>query len=244
MKYLCFVLYMCQISYKECTVDINMKELLYIADHLTPDECRLLFASLYFESYELPNILPKAAQHIPKNIPCLQLLVKWNSSAEAWEGKTHSIVEHRLRQLNKIELADMLGKMVFHQLAKDVNKSLEDGPHFEGKPGITSKVFNDSNSKFDVDDWTTLDSILSVMLCGLLFITLAAFCRMLNLTFRRAKVKRKNSKNAEELIDLMSADPIESDQETIYELDMENRKRSRISFEDDIRKIISTGSVK
>lgn len=243
MKYLCFVLCL-QISFKECTVDMNIKELVYIADHLTAAECRLLFASLYFTTYSLPAALFKAAHQVPRNIPCLQLLTKWNSGAETWEGKgqTHAIVERRLRQLGKANMANWLGKMVFHHLGKEMNNSLEDELFLEKeKPEISNKLFKDSDSKFEGEKWTNIDFLLCVVLFGMVFVTLAAFCRMLKLSFKRAKIKR-GSTNGEELVELISADSVESDQETVYELDVE-RKRSRVGSEDDLKKSTGEGSV-
>lgn len=39
---------------------MNMQELQYLADHLHPEECRRLFASVHFSSYEVPNSLDQA----------------------------------------------------------------------------------------------------------------------------------------------------------------------------------------
>ena len=245
MKYLCLILYL-QISVKECTIDINLKELQYLADHLTGEECRRLFASLYFDSYDLPVDLSDAEDEIPRNIPCIRLLVKWNKGIESWEGRgdTHDIVKRRLNQLGYCDLADWFDRTVYHQLGKQLNKSLEVEPSFEAKPLTTPKVFKDSEKKFDGKHWSKLDSVLSVALFGLVFVTLAAFGRMLKLSFKRTKVRRSSPKHADELVDLISAGSMESDQEIVYELDVENRKRSRISFEDDLIKLGSDGSVK
>lgn len=231
-----------QISFKECTVDINIQELVYIADHLTAVECRRLFASLHFASYNLPVTLSDAEKKVPTDVPCVKLLIKWNSGNETYEGKgkTHAVVEHRLRQLGKNELADWLGKLVFHKLAKHINKSLEDESYFEVlKTGINHTIFEDKDSRFAGQRWTTIDSILSVTLCSMLCITVSAFYRMLKLTFRRAKAKRNTCKEQEELVDLMSAVSIDSDQETVYEYDVENGKSNHVSFDTDIEKIPS-----
>ncbi|XP_022815614.1 uncharacterized protein LOC111348910 [Spodoptera litura] len=241
MKYLCLILFL-QISFKECTIDINIQELVYIADHLTAVECRRLFASLHFASYNLPVSLPDAETKVPKEVPCIKLLIKWNSGNETFEGKgkSHALVEHRLRQLGKKELADWLGKLVFHKLAKNINKSLEDESYFAvKKPGINQTIFEDKDSRFAGQRWTTIDSILSVTLCGMLFITVSAFYRMLKLTFRRARAKRNTHKEQEELVDLMSAVSIDSDQETVYEYDVENGKSNHVSFDLDVDKIPS-----
>lgn len=62
---------------------------------------------------------------IPKDVSCIELLHHWNS--DEGKGQTHEVLEHRLRQMGKYELADWLGKNVFHALGRDLNKSLEGG---------------------------------------------------------------------------------------------------------------------
>lgn len=245
MKYLCLVLYLL-ISFKECTIDINIRQLQYLADHMSAEECRRLFASLYFDSDDIPIELDDAQEEISRNIPCIKLLVKWNSGVESWEGQgeTHAFLKHRLTQLGYYDLADWLGKSVFQQLGKQVNMSLQVEPHLKAKPLTTPKAFKTSETKVDDKHWTKFDSIISVALFGMVFITLAAFCRMLKLSFRRVNVRRSCPKHGEELVDLLSAGSVESDQETVYELDVENRKRSRIIYEDQPRKAGSDGPVK
>lgn len=56
-----------------CTVDLNLPELQYLADHLRPDECRFLVASLHFKSYEKPNALEQAGTHF-KSVIILKIL--------------------------------------------------------------------------------------------------------------------------------------------------------------------------
>ena len=58
-------------------------------------------------------------------IPCLRQLLHWNSSPGEGRGKTHEDLEHRLRQLNRNDLAEWLGKTVFKQLGKDLERTLE-----------------------------------------------------------------------------------------------------------------------
>lgn len=41
---------------------MNLSELQYLADHLSPEECRRLFASIHFKSYEEPNALDQAGK--------------------------------------------------------------------------------------------------------------------------------------------------------------------------------------
>ncbi|RZC41116.1 L-xylulose reductase, partial [Asbolus verrucosus] len=108
------------------TIDLNFAELEYLADHLLPEECRRLVAAAHFKSYMEPNFLDQAERAIPKDEPCLQLLLHWNSAEGEGRGETHEALEHRLRQMGKYELADWLGKTVFHQLGEDLENSLHE----------------------------------------------------------------------------------------------------------------------
>lgn len=44
------------------TIDLNAAQLQYLADHLTPEECRTLIAAAHFESYEKPKVLDQAGK--------------------------------------------------------------------------------------------------------------------------------------------------------------------------------------
>ncbi|KAJ8948438.1 hypothetical protein NQ318_007961, partial [Aromia moschata] len=112
-----------------CTIDLNTAELQYLADHLTPEECRRLIAAAHFKSYQEPNALDQAERKVSKDVPCIALLHHWNSQQGEGKGETHELLEHRLRQMEKNELADWLGRTVFHELAVDLNRSLEQGLH-------------------------------------------------------------------------------------------------------------------
>lgn len=245
MKYLCFILYL-QVSFKECTIDVSIPEFVYIADHLTAAECRRLFASLHFVSHDLPAALSTAEKKVPKDVPCLTLLMKWNKDEDKWEGKgkTHVDLEHRLRQVGRNDLADWLGATVFNQLSIDLNNSLEDPAYFNNrKNGLHHKILKDPDSRYESTDWSTLDSILCVTLFGLLVIMMTALCRMLRLTFNKSVV-RCPPKNREEMIDLLSTGSAESDQEIVYEFDIENEdKRSGDSVIDDIEKTTTTNNL-
>lgn len=59
-------------------------------------------------------------------MPCLNALLHWNSAAGEGKGETHEVIEHRLRQLGRYDLADWLGQTVFHQLGEDLKQSLND----------------------------------------------------------------------------------------------------------------------
>lgn len=44
------------------TIDINIAELQYLADHLTPEECRRLVAAAHFPNFEQPNALEQSGE--------------------------------------------------------------------------------------------------------------------------------------------------------------------------------------
>lgn len=62
---------------------------------------------------------------IEKDVECIDLLHHWNSEEGEGKGETHEVLEHRLRQMGKVELADWLGKTIFRELAEDLNRSLD-----------------------------------------------------------------------------------------------------------------------
>lgn len=214
IEYLCFILYF-QISFKKCAIDVNLPEYIYIADHLTDEECRKLYAALHYISYELPEDFPQAEKQIPEDVPCIKLLMQWNGGDEKYEGKrkTHYDIEHRLRQMGKSDIADWLGKTVFHNIGKELNRTHADPVFIDDKrkhKGL--KIFKDKSSKHFGEGWTTIDTILCVLLMGLLVVTLSAFIRMLSVSW--SKSSSSKDKDEEEMIDLLSAGSVDSDQET------------------------------
>lgn len=58
------------------------------------------------------------------DITCLEHLIHWNSTPGEGKGKTHTILAHRLHQINRSDLADWLGSTVFRQLTKDLFRSM------------------------------------------------------------------------------------------------------------------------
>lgn len=61
---------------------------------------------------------------VDEEIPCLRQLLHWNSSPAEGRGKTHAAIIHRLRQLNRNDLADWLGETTFKQLGKDLENAI------------------------------------------------------------------------------------------------------------------------
>ncbi|KAL0128634.1 hypothetical protein PUN28_003785 [Cardiocondyla obscurior] len=106
------------------TIDVNLSELEYLVARLNPFECRRLIAALHYTTYDLPKNLAAAERKVDEEIPCLRQLLHWNSSPDEGRGKTHAAIIHRLRQLNRNDLAEWLGKTTFQQLGKDLEKSI------------------------------------------------------------------------------------------------------------------------
>lgn len=128
------------ISIIKSTIDLNLTELQYLADHLHIEQCRKLVAALHFKSYEKPNALNNASEcfsistsflifliaeaKITKDTSCIYLLLHWNSSKNEGKGETHEIIQHRLRQIGREDLAEWLGKTTFQELGKDIRAGL------------------------------------------------------------------------------------------------------------------------
>ncbi|XP_043524351.1 uncharacterized protein LOC122536227 [Frieseomelitta varia] len=106
------------------TIDVNLNELQYLAARLNPFECRRLIAALHYTSYELPSNLADAERNVDDDIPCIRHLAHWNSSPAEGKGKTHEVLAHRLRQINRNDLADWLGKSAFMQIGKDLGRAV------------------------------------------------------------------------------------------------------------------------
>ncbi|XP_071648406.1 uncharacterized protein [Temnothorax longispinosus] len=106
------------------TIDVNLSELEYLAARLDPYECRRLIAALHYTTYDLPKNLAAAERKVDEEIPCLRQLLHWNSSPAEGRGKTHAAIIHRLRQLNRNDLADWLGRTTFKQLGKDLDNAI------------------------------------------------------------------------------------------------------------------------
>lgn len=59
-----------------------------------------------------------------EEISCLRQLLHWNDSPAEGRGKTHATIAHRLRQLQRDDLADWLGKTAFKQLGEDLDAAI------------------------------------------------------------------------------------------------------------------------
>lgn len=200
-----------------CTIDMNIPEFEYIANHLSPEECRELIASLYFESYELPESLSTARKKVPEDVSCIDLLIKWNSGEEKWEGrgKTHVDVAHRLRQIGQFDLADWLGTTVFNQLIDDIQNCLFNDTYFENIHKMKTKVYVDKKPCYK-NEWAMFDTILWLALFGLLATLVFTICRISNIMIKMSSHKRKMDR--EERRKLLNESLIEENDDVILNM--------------------------
>ncbi|XP_066137844.1 uncharacterized protein [Euwallacea fornicatus] len=177
-KVLIFVL---SLNFCYNTIDLNAAELQYLADHLTPEECRKLVAAAHFQGFDQPNALDQAGEG---------------------KGETHEILEHRLRQIGKSELADWLGKAVFHELGSELQKAIQEGlinfvttENSSEVPVITleplePKIENPSN-------YNIMDYFLYCLAAGI-GLTILGLLLKLILNKLRQKLKQRKRRTPEE----------------------------------------------
>ncbi|XP_074025827.1 uncharacterized protein [Leptinotarsa decemlineata] len=180
------------------TTDLNSAELQYLADHLTSEECRRLIAAAHFETYQEPNSLDQAQRKIPKDLPCIQQLHHWNSEPGEGKGDTHEALAHRLRQMGKIELADWLGKTVFHQLAVDLNRSLEGSLKELAAEKTSEKILFGPTlvpivRYSESAEWSMIDTFLYAILLGLI-LTILGFIIRFTFIGVRSCIKNRSRK--------------------------------------------------
>lgn len=187
-------------QFSSTTIDLNAPELQYIADHLTVEECRRLVAAAHYKTWEQPNSLDQAERKISKDLTCIQLLHHWNSAPNEGKGETHEILEHRLRQMGKYDLADWLGRTVFHELSLDLNRSLEHGfkdlvsssnPTTEAPMGPT---FIPVIKNEDPTEYSSIDTLLYALVIGLMLTAVGFIIRFGYIVVCVWRIKRKKLK--------------------------------------------------
>ncbi|GLV34865.1 hypothetical protein CBL_09345 [Carabus blaptoides fortunei] len=184
-----------------CTVDVNMPELQYLADHLQPNECRRLVAALHFKSYNQLNALDAAESQVSEDIPCLRLLLHWNSARGEGLGETHELLYRRLHQIGRDDLAEWLGNTVFYELGQELKRSLDDPFHeFVTDTTESNEVTSTHRSITAREDpyaWQPFDTIcwfvigfLCVSTIFLLFQSIYTHCKTKNKKTHERKRKR------------------------------------------------------
>ncbi|XP_063364226.1 uncharacterized protein LOC134652918 [Cydia amplana] len=179
----------------------------YIAKHLSITDCRKLVVSLQNLNYALPSSISEAVKKVPKKVPCLQLLLAWNSevSKGGGKGRSHVDVARRLRQLDKRHLADWLERSVFHQLAIDVHETLNSYPFKVKKVVKTTVTKYYKSNKVSTEGWTKYDTVLwTGIIAGVGF----AFYQVVD---RSCVNKRRRNNEKCELKDLLIRENFDSD---------------------------------
>lgn len=161
-------------------MDLNFKELQYIASELSHKECRKLSEALHSTDLFMEHDKNFTGSHEPKKT-CLFLLLKYDRK----EGKGKSFIELdiRLREIGRPDLAKKLSKLVYHEKALAIKKSFLDDPYkkmikpnsflLEDEKPKTKLVEKESNS-FDWDTFWVCSSIFSMLL--LACVGLKFFC--------------------------------------------------------------------
>ncbi|KAF5271228.1 hypothetical protein FQA39_LY08235 [Lamprigera yunnana] len=193
------------IQYIHATIDLNLPELQYIANHLHLEECRRLVASLYFKSYEEPKELDLAETSVSKDIPCIKLLLHWNSQPGEGKGETHEILQHRLRQIDRSDLADWIGKTVFHELGVEMMENLN--RPFEDMVNVTDKLINsvepmsNATPTWNPTEWIAFDTICWVFIVGLTSLAIGILLKATFILFKKRRKQKRTfaSKNYESL---------------------------------------------
>ncbi|KAK2586652.1 hypothetical protein KPH14_011697 [Odynerus spinipes] len=147
----------------------------------------------------------KKQRTVDDEIPCIRQLVHWNESPTEGLGQAHEVLIHRLRQLNRNDLADWLGKSTFKQLRKDIERIM-DRPFDELGEQETERSYaltiNPVETPEDDDFWSKLDIVLLAITLGLLgtLLTLVGYIifHIIKIRLRKAKYtyKRKMKQNA------------------------------------------------
>jgi hypothetical protein len=180
------------------TIDLNLQEIQYVADHLQRSDCRKLVAALNDPNFYIENNIDITERKVPDDSSCLELLLQWNSQPGGGKGKSHVLLVRRLKQLGHDELAEWLSATVFRQLGDDVNRTLLMNPFKElaQTNEMEATVQNISTQTVingeDEDDWPLMDTVcrILIMFFGSLVLLIPAYFAWKYL--RRRSKKRKN----------------------------------------------------
>ncbi|XP_026468924.1 uncharacterized protein LOC113372797 [Ctenocephalides felis] len=172
----------------KCTIDMNLSEIEYIADHLEPQECKELAALLHFKAYNAPKDLHIAERKISDEIPCIRLLLHYNIEKGEGKGATHVDMEIRLRQIGREDLANWLGRTVFHQLAVTLNKTILGEAPLEENSTTEMDTDTTTDEAFrrdpQIDNWTFVDSLSWTVIIVILGVTFIITCRLIFIEIR------------------------------------------------------------
>ena len=137
------ILLLYQASNVQTTIDLNIRELQYIAYELTFTECKLLSEALQKQSWFLEEPLSGHGQ-LANNETCLNMLVRWDRTAG--KGKTFNDLSRRLRQIGRGDIAARLSKNVYHEESLALHENFLDDP-FRAKIATDSILLDNDKTE-------------------------------------------------------------------------------------------------
>ncbi|PVD31637.1 hypothetical protein C0Q70_07054 [Pomacea canaliculata] len=134
MKYILAFLCWTLIALSEQSVDLNLRQLQFVSDHLTPKECDELALALTETGVQvIPPVHEKSAQH---EKPCLVMLTDW--SRGKGQNQTVDELALRLHEIGRPDVAQRLSKAVYGETNFQLHRFFLDDPFKESahKPSI------------------------------------------------------------------------------------------------------------
>lgn len=99
-------------------VNMNQQEIKQVADNLNKEECRKLVSVLNIKSNDKPIETNKIQEKISNDIPCIQMLLRWNYRKDQVGEDAHEVIFNRLNLIGRHDLAD---KVVLQHIKRDSN---------------------------------------------------------------------------------------------------------------------------
>ena len=149
------------------TIDLNNQEILFVADHLSHNECRKLSEALHMHHWNLDH--PVTGAHEP-NQSCYQLIKHWDT--HEGKGQTFHDLAQRLNQIGRRDLADKLSKTVYHEKSEAVRRNFLDDPFkkmiHQDSPMLEEAPRSEPESELTEDPgaWSSLHTV-GVVLIGI-----------------------------------------------------------------------------
>lgn len=113
------------IPFDVATIDLNARQIQFVADHLTSRECHELIPALYKKSFQIDaESLKDDAKDA--DLPCLVRLLAWDKNARI---QTFQKLCLRLREIGRPDIANKLSKSVYHETANAIKKNFLKDPY-------------------------------------------------------------------------------------------------------------------
>ncbi|OWF49237.1 hypothetical protein KP79_PYT05054 [Mizuhopecten yessoensis] len=161
------------------TIDMNMKEMVYIANELSPNECKMLSEALHRKTFQLWD--PVSGAGNPDDT-CLNILLRWDSTEG--KGKTFNTLALRLSQIGRSDVADKISKEIYHEEAEAIHKNFLDDP-FRSMIVTNSILLDDDQPSETVVKSNVKDNSLTTTGVMMIFIGATSFFILLAVSFRK-----------------------------------------------------------